>query len=450
MYKRIYHFGKRVTVFSLIFTLVFIWVFSGWPSIYINNTLQFPPAPQETNAAITLGTTGTAVNFNGSNPTISITPVAGDDVCIFQAFDRNATAPSGITETTGSDTWTAASNSGTTDVWIGQWYLNNPTAEAKTIQLTISSGIGWMNVLCMQGTDTTTPVNDSRSVGTTASSGEPSQAITTDNANSWIITVCGNFFSNSATYGTNQTEVWAGQQGGGTKHAAAGTRELLATSGTDTQSCTFSKSIANGIHSIEVVEAAAGTLTIDIVDSGGTPVASPSMVMTGATFSYSFQTATGTFGTASEKIRVNNGTGTATWTASIAASATTSFWDSTGTDYDFNDPTASAGDGGDADSLGGQMTVDASGSTITPEGGCSTTGIIKGSSAAFSEGVTNSITIMSAGATADTSCYWDQTSISISQSVPAEQPAASDYNIDMVVSVVASQLSKNLQCKIQL
>lgn len=182
--------------------------------------------------------------------------------------------------------------------------------------------------------------------------------------------------------------------------------------------------------------APAGSLSIDIVDAGGTTVGSPSMVMTPITVSIPFQTATGSFGTSSQKIRVTNTTQTATWTASVAASATTAFWDSTGTDYDFNDATASAGDGGDADSLGGRMTVDASGSTITPQGGCATTGLTKGSSTGYNEGTTNSVTLVTAGGTAQLNCYWDITGVSISQTIPPGQPAASDYDINMVLSVL--------------
>jgi hypothetical protein len=154
-------------------------------------------------------------------------------------------------------------------------------------------------------------------------------------------------------------------------------------------------------------------------------------------FSFNSQNVTGTFGVASQKIRVENGTANPQWSLSLAASATTDLWNSAGTDYDFNDPTAGAGDGGDADSVGGQMTVDPSVSTITPQGGCSTTGLTKGSSTVFSEGVTDTVTLLTAGPSAETSCYWDITGIGISQSLPAEQPAASDYNINMVLSVIA-------------
>ncbi|MBI4092418.1 MAG: hypothetical protein HY420_00670 [Candidatus Kerfeldbacteria bacterium] len=181
-----------------------------------------------------------------------------------------------------------------------------------------------------------------------------------------------------------------------------------------------------------------GSLTVDIVDSGGASVASPSMVMSTLSLAFTVQTSTGTFGVSSQKVRVTNTTATATWTLSVAASATTAVWDSVGTDYDFNDPTANAGDGGDTDTVGGQMTVNPSGATITPQSGCNTTGLTLGSSTAFNEGVTNSVTLLTAGASAGTNCYWDLTNVSISQTVPKEQPVASDYDINMVVSVVAS------------
>jgi|SRR3989344_885625 len=181
-----------------------------------------------------------------------------------------------------------------------------------------------------------------------------------------------------------------------------------------------------------------GALTVDIVDGSGNSVSSPSVSMGAISLSFIFQTASGTFGVSSQKIRVDNGTGSAQWTLTLAADAgPTAFWDDASADYDFNDPTANAGDGGDSDSLGGQMTVDASVGSISPEAGCNTTGLTLGSSAGFSEGATNSITLLTAGASAGTGCYWDITDVDISQTVPAEQPTGS-YSIDMTLTVTAS------------
>jgi len=178
-----------------------------------------------------------------------------------------------------------------------------------------------------------------------------------------------------------------------------------------------------------------GTLIVDIVDDVGSSVASPSITMTEATFSFDYQTATGTFGISTEKIRVENTTAAPQWNLTIAADGgSTAFWDGAISDYDFNDPTASAGDGADDDAIGGQMTINASGGTLG--GTCSATDITKGSSTSFSEGATDSVTLLTAGASADTSCYWDFTGINISQTIPAEQPADS-ASISMTLTVTA-------------
>ncbi len=182
----------------------------------------------------------------------------------------------------------------------------------------------------------------------------------------------------------------------------------------------------------------AGTLSVDIVDAGGTPVSAPSITMGAIALSFTYQTVNGTFGASAQKIRVDNTTGNAQWSLTLAATGgATAFWDGTPADYDFNDPTANAGDGGDADNLGGQMTVNPSGATITPQGGCNTTGLTLGTSASYSQGVTDTITLLSAGSSAGTNCYWDTTGITVSQTIPKEQPAASDYNINMTLTVTA-------------
>jgi len=181
-----------------------------------------------------------------------------------------------------------------------------------------------------------------------------------------------------------------------------------------------------------------GSLVTDIVDSGGSSVSSPSISMSAEPFSFSYTSSTGTFGTSSEKVRVSNTTTNSPWTLSLAASGgNSSFWDGLSSDYDFNDATAGAGDGGDTDSLGGQMSVNPSVGTVTPQSGCSNTGISTGSSSAFNEGSVDSITITSAGGTAEYNCYWDITGNAISQTIPGEQIAGS-YSIEMMVSVIAN------------
>lgn len=186
----------------------------------------------------------------------------------------------------------------------------------------------------------------------------------------------------------------------------------------------------------------AGTLAVDIVDGSYVTVASPTMAMSAATFSFTCQTKTGSFGTATQQIYVSNpDAADGGWTVSLAAQATTNIWDSTGTDFDFNDPTGSGcTDGGDTDLLGGQMTVDATGATLATGtcASCVTTNITKGSSSAFNEGTTDTITILTGAAASNDIGDWKLTGVSISQKIPAEQPAASDYDINMVLSIATS------------
>ena len=125
----------------------------------------------------------------------------------------------------------------------------------------------------------------------------------------------------------------------------------------------------------------------------------------------------------------------------MAGSATTAVWDIAGTDIDFNDAGGSGcTDGADADSLGGQMTVDPSVGTLAVGqcSSCGTSNITKGSSSSFVEGTTNSITVLTGAAGSDDFGDWKLTGVSVSQTVPAEQGAQNDYDINMTLSIVAS------------
>lgn len=179
-----------------------------------------------------------------------------------------------------------------------------------------------------------------------------------------------------------------------------------------------------------------GVLAIDMVDGSGASVASPSVAFGATTFSFDPQDTTGTLGTASEKIRVSNGTNTSTWTASIAASAATDTWSDGGTySYDFNDGSGYT-DGADTDSVGGQLTVDpSSGSIVAPDTRCNTTGLTAGATTAFDEGSVDSIDLMSADGTARNFCRWDMTGVGLSQGIPGGQEASS-YSLSLVLSVV--------------
>lgn len=186
----------------------------------------------------------------------------------------------------------------------------------------------------------------------------------------------------------------------------------------------------------------AGTLDVDIVDASYVTVASPTIAMDAYTFSFTCTASTGTFGTATEQVYVTNpDAADGGWNANFAASATTDVWTSAGTDYDFNDPTGSGcTDGADAgDTVGGQMTIDASAATLDVGQCdlCTTTSVTRGSSNAYDEGTTDSITILTGASGSDDIGDWTLESVSISQNIPLEQPAASDYDINMVLSITA-------------
>ncbi len=190
----------------------------------------------------------------------------------------------------------------------------------------------------------------------------------------------------------------------------------------------------------------AGVLSTDILDASRNPVASPSVSMSSKAFTFDCQTganaSTGTLGTNTERLYViNPGGANNGWNLTIAATGgATNTWANGGATrrIDFNDPTtAGCTDGGDADSASGQMTIDPSVSTLTTDcTTCTTTGVTKGASAAFAQGVTDSLTLLSAAAGSDDVWRGYQTGNSLSQVIPGETPADS-YTLNMTLTATA-------------
>lgn len=190
----------------------------------------------------------------------------------------------------------------------------------------------------------------------------------------------------------------------------------------------------------------AGSLSTDIMDSTHTPVGSPAFAFSAVGFSFNCQSggsaATGTLGSDSQRIYVTNGSAANNgWTLAIAATsgATTTWSDGGSNTYDFNDGTTSGcGDGADADTKAGQLTLNPTAGTITTDcTSCNTTGITAGSQTSFAQGTTDSITLITAGATSSDIGRWYMTGVTGSQTIPAEQPSAS-YTLNMTLTVTAS------------
>lgn len=189
----------------------------------------------------------------------------------------------------------------------------------------------------------------------------------------------------------------------------------------------------------------AGTLSTDILDGSRNPVASPSASLTSKAFSFDCQSggsaSTGTLGTTSEREYViNPGAANNGWTLSIAAtSGATARWTNGSAFFDFNDAgTSGCTDGADTDTQAGQLTINPSAATLTADcTSCTTANITKGSSTAFVEGTTDSVTLLSAAAASDDNWRGYLYGSSLSQTIPAEQ-AAGSYTLNMTLTVTAS------------
>ncbi len=196
--------------------------------------------------------------------------------------------------------------------------------------------------------------------------------------------------------------------------------------------------LEQGSSAFPEITTAVGVLSIDFVDAGGSPLASPTFDFTNTVVStINSQSTTTTFAQSTKKLRVFNSLATNGWAVSLAPSAgPTAYWDRTDTlaKYDFNDATASAGDGADTDSLGGQLSVNPTLGTIASA--CSLTGLSLGSSANFVEGTNDNITLLQASSGAAMNCDWDFTGAELTQTIPGAQPAGT-YTMGMTATVVA-------------
>lgn len=186
-----------------------------------------------------------------------------------------------------------------------------------------------------------------------------------------------------------------------------------------------------------------GVLSTDILDAGGAPVASPTVTMSAVSTSASCQTpgSSGTFGTSSERIYVDNpGGANSGWNLTVAAtSGSTAVWDGVSYNMDFNDPTTGGcADGGDVDGNAGQMTINPNAGTVNLDcsGSCTSTGITKGSSDSFEEGVTDAITLIAAAAGSDDIWRGYLTGATVNQTIPANTPSDT-YTLDLTVTATA-------------
>lgn len=162
-------------------------------------------------------------------------------------------------------------------------------------------------------------------------------------------------------------------------------------------------------------------LSVGFLDSSDVVVASPSVSFASGT--KAGQTANGTLGTASSKIRVTNTRSIAPWSLTIAATAGPSaVWSAGANAMAYNQP-----------GTGSALSINPATGTIASS--CTLTGVAKGSSATYDQGVIDSITLLTADGSTPTGCTWDLIGVGLSQTVPASQAAAT-YGLSMTVTVL--------------
>ncbi len=235
-------------------------------------------------AAVGLENTATPVNYNGTDPAISLT-VTSATLVIVQVMAKDGTAVTNVSDPTdGNYTLAHAAGSTSDTPRVETWYLNNPTAESKTITVTISSN-GFIGAFGLTGTDTSSVI--CATSGTTGSGTNPNNAITTLYNNSWIVSIVGTDWADPHTEDVSQTSLWELTEGGGNKKSAEGTYELKATAGADTQSWTIARASTNwAVGSVEVKEAGAIRLVKRAFLADGTPLADSDTLPRGTLVKY--------------------------------------------------------------------------------------------------------------------------------------------------------------------
>lgn len=379
-------------------------------------------------AAVTL-VQKTNNNVIGTSTSFSSAPAAGDLLVVICASNGPATI-------TGPAGFSSAINESTT-IAQGIFYKFATGSGETTLSCSFTgsynTGVqlydyrGLHTYMTLEGTS-----SNSASSGTTLSTG----TLTTTHANDLL--VIAGVSNNQSAIGTwsgtgsftseNNFYVTSGPKTN--RSAYAGADQVTTSAGTYSASASVGSAEWRGQIVAFRAMAASPTLTADIVDGIGNPVANPSVSLTSVPVAFTCQTTSGTLGSAAQKIRVNNATDNPAWSLAIAATAgPTATWQNGGKSYAFNNP---AGGGCST----GQLTVDAAAGTITPQTNCPTTGLATGTGT-FSSGTTDAITLLSAGTSAYTDCYWDLAGITLSQKVPAGQPSGS-YSLNLTLTITAN------------
>jgi len=388
--------------------------------------------PQHVNAAASLVQV-TSANSSTSPVSVTYSTAATSGKLLIAICTSNAAAT--ITAPTGFST--AINESG--DPAQGIFYKVAAGGESSVSCSFSAGGTGAIQLYEYSGIENVSPLDV---VNTTSSSGTTSPAssgtLTSNNTNDLLLAgIVSDASSGISSWANSFTQETGGTAGGNPAHRTSYASADLSVSSTSSYSTTATVGGGSNwrgqIAAFKI--APAPVFSGDIVDGSGTSVSSPSITMTSTAIGFSCQTVTGTLGTSSQKIRITNTTPADNngWNLTIGASS--SNWsDGAGHSYAYNNSAGSP-----AGCTSGQLTVDPTTATITPETapeyGCTTTGVSKyGSSTAFTS--TSSATLITAGGTSSHYCYYDITGIGLSQKIPATQHSGS-YSINLTLTLTA-------------
>lgn len=312
-------------------------------------------------------------------------------------------------------------------------------AAGNETSLTCTSGSTRLGIHAYEfsGVETASPLEatgSSNGNGTGAASGS---VTTTSDETLLIVGVTLNANTNFSAWSNSFTGHNSFQSGGaaGSRSAYGGASRSVTSVGTYSTTASVGSSAAwrGQIAAFKLTEEEA-VLAADIVDGSGNPVAGPSISMNAVDASMDCQTSAGTLGSGSQRIRIDNTTANGNWTVALAATGGSSATWSNGTHtYAYNDPA-----GTPSGCASGQLSVDPDAGVVAPGGSCGSSGISKGAATAFSQGMVDTVTLLSASGS-QTGCWFDLTGVGLLQTIPGETPASfAPYTIDMTITVVAN------------
>ncbi len=202
----------------------------------------------------------TVVARNDAAPTISITPVVGDTLLVVSIYidDTSEASFSSITDDSGgANTYLLAKTTIGGNREVRTYYVINPNVAATVI--TVNGANASFDTIIHASTYQQTATS-SLVVSTAENTASEDVTFSATNSDSLLIYMVGQD-NNSATwtpYGTGQTQIGNGANGGAEKFASGSSEEIITASGSNDQTSTPAKAGADTAHVIEFAAAVAG------------------------------------------------------------------------------------------------------------------------------------------------------------------------------------------------